>query len=80
MLHSNQIEEIPSRSEGIETVANFTSWMQEVDQILGQIGVDHRDLPDIAYTDLFEGGAEAREAAQEALEGAGAGDEVLDLI
>jgi len=54
--------------------------MQEVDQILGQVGVDHRDLPDIAYMDLFEGGADAREAAQEALEGAGAGDEVLDLI
>ena len=50
----------------------FDQWMQDVDQVVGAIafGLSVHDLPDINFRDLFDSGATAQDAAEEALENA----------
>ena len=50
----------------------FEEWMEKIDRILEyNLGLRHRDLPDIEYRLLFEGEVTAREAAIIALKNAG---------
>lgn len=60
---------------------DFTSWMGAVDQCIGAAagGLGHRDLPDVAYRDMFEDGCEPSEAATEALYEAGFPEDLLDF-
>lgn len=50
----------------------YEQWIQHVDQVVGNIafGLSIHDLPDFNSRDLFESGATAQDAAEEALEGA----------
>ena len=54
------------------TTITYEQWMQQVDQVVGNIafGLSVHDLPDFNSRDLFESGATAQEAAEEALENA----------
>lgn len=50
---------------------SFEKWLAEVDKILNRTyGLSHDDLPDIDYRSLYEDGATAIEAAEEAVENA----------
>jgi hypothetical protein len=59
---------------------NFTEWMRAVDKCLAPAGCSHRDLPDVAYRDMFEDECEPSEAAMEALYEAGAPDSLMDEL
>jgi hypothetical protein len=50
----------------------FEQWMKAVDQVVGEIafGLSLYDLPDLNYRDLYDSGATAQDAAEEALENA----------
>ncbi len=60
----------------------FEQWMQDVDQVVGSIafGLSVHDLPDINFRDLFESGATAQDAAEEALENADFPFDELDFL
>ena len=49
--------------------ARFETWFAEVDRIItARTGLGARDWPDQCYSDWFDEGQSAREAATEALE------------
>ena len=60
----------------------FDQWMQDVDQVVGAIafGLSVHDLPDFNSRDLFESGATAQDAAEEALENADFPFDELDFL
>ena len=64
------------------TTITYEQWMQDVDQVVGAIafGLSVHDLPDFNSRDLFESGATAQEAAEEALEGADFPFDELDFL
>ena len=50
----------------------FKQWMQKVDDIISaRFGISYRDLPDIAYYDMWEDGRTPAAAARRALKEAG---------
>ena len=60
----------------------FDEWMKQVDAVVGNIafGLSVYDLPDIAFRDLFDSGATAQDAAEEALANADFPFEDLDYL
>lgn len=56
--------------------------MNQIDKIIGSVafGMQHNDLPDIAYYDLYENGVPPQEAAEEALIEAGAPEELITSL
>ncbi len=60
----------------------FEQWMKCVDAAVGNIafGLSIHDLPDIAFRDLYDGGATAQDAAEEALANADFPLEELDYL
>jgi hypothetical protein len=60
----------------------FDEWMKQVDAVVGNIafGLSVHDLPDIAFRDLFDSGATAQDAAEEALANADFPFEDLDYL
>lgn len=60
----------------------FEQWMKQVDAVVGNIvfGLSVHDLPDIAFRDLFDSGATAQDAAEEALATADFPFEDLDYL
>lgn len=60
----------------------FEEWMNQIDKIIGSVafGMQHNDLPDIAYYDLYENGVPPQEAAEEALIEAGAPEELITSL
>jgi len=60
---------------------SFDLYMKAVDRILSnRVMLSSRDLPDIAYFDLYDSGVSPAEAAREALIEAGAKDEIVEMI
>lgn len=60
---------------------SFDLYMKAVDRILtNRVMLSSRDLPDIAYFDLYDSGVSPAEAAREALIEAGAEDEIVEMI
>ena len=53
----------------------FEEWLAKVNGVLeSRIGIGTSDLPDIAYTDLYEDGVTPQAAAKKAIEYAGGVD------
>lgn len=50
---------------------SFDLWLKEVDEhVQARTGLSRDDMPDIAYRDLFDGGATPRQAASAAIRNA----------
>ena len=64
------------------TTITYEQWMQDVDQVVGAIafGLSVHDLPDFNSRDLFESGATAQDAAEEALGNADFPFDELDFL
>jgi hypothetical protein len=60
----------------------YEQWMKSVDAVVGNIafGLSVHDLPDIAFRDLYDSGATAQDAAEEALANADFPLEELDYL
>lgn len=60
----------------------FEQWMQAVDMVVSDIafGLSVRDLPDIDFRSLYEGGETAQMAAEEVLAGADFPFDDLDYL
>lgn len=54
---------------------SFAQWMVDVDRyLLKRLFLDSRDLPDVAYRDMFDDGMSPFDAAKAAIDDAGGGD------